>query len=240
MTYSSEVLADSPIAYWRLGETSGTSAADSSGNARHATYTSSPTLGVTGLLSGDADKAVQLAADNLNCVAIASAAWMDVSTISVECLVKFTSAVDATNGDAIVTRWMSGGFDWYVYRDTAGKFAAQLSNAAGATKTLVSSATLTTGTAYHVAMTYDGATMTLYVDGVSVGSLGSMGGGIWAGARPIEIGRAYQTSSYVGGAVIDEVAIYGGALSAARVAAHHAAVTGSSTVTGTLAAVLPW
>ena len=35
-SYSQEVLADSPLAYWRLGEASGTTAADASGNNRRA------------------------------------------------------------------------------------------------------------------------------------------------------------------------------------------------------------
>ena len=51
MSYSSEVLTDSPLLYWRFEETSGTSAADSSGNGKTGTYVSSPTLGATGLIS---------------------------------------------------------------------------------------------------------------------------------------------------------------------------------------------
>lgn len=38
MSYDSEVAADSPAIYWKLQETSGTTATDSSGNARHGTY----------------------------------------------------------------------------------------------------------------------------------------------------------------------------------------------------------
>lgn len=38
MSYDSEVAADSPAVYWKLQETSGTSATDSSGNARTGTY----------------------------------------------------------------------------------------------------------------------------------------------------------------------------------------------------------
>lgn len=38
MSYDSEVAADSPAIYWKLQETSGTSATDSSGNARTGTY----------------------------------------------------------------------------------------------------------------------------------------------------------------------------------------------------------
>lgn len=38
MSYDTEVLADSPSLYWKLQDTSGTTATDSSGNARHGTY----------------------------------------------------------------------------------------------------------------------------------------------------------------------------------------------------------
>lgn len=38
MSYDSEVAADSPALYWKLQETSGTSAADASGNSRAGTY----------------------------------------------------------------------------------------------------------------------------------------------------------------------------------------------------------
>lgn len=47
MAYSDEVLADSPFAYWRLDETSGTVAADATTNAADGTYVDTPTLGQT-------------------------------------------------------------------------------------------------------------------------------------------------------------------------------------------------
>ena len=50
--YSASVLADAPAAYWRLGEASGTSAADASGNGRAGSYLNTPTLGRPGALSG--------------------------------------------------------------------------------------------------------------------------------------------------------------------------------------------
>lgn len=58
--YRAEVLSDSPIAYWRLNELSGLTAADSSGNGHNATYLNGITLGVPGLLAGDPDTAVEL------------------------------------------------------------------------------------------------------------------------------------------------------------------------------------
>ena len=47
MSYASEVLADSPIIYLKLDETSGTVAHDSSGNGHHFTYNAGATLGAT-------------------------------------------------------------------------------------------------------------------------------------------------------------------------------------------------
>lgn len=50
--YSAEVLADSPVGYWKLDETSGTSAADSSGSAFNGTYTGGVTLNQAAALKG--------------------------------------------------------------------------------------------------------------------------------------------------------------------------------------------
>lgn len=50
--YRTEVLTDSPLAYLRLGEASGTTAADEQG-AHAGTYTNTPTLGATGAVVGN-------------------------------------------------------------------------------------------------------------------------------------------------------------------------------------------
>ena len=50
MTYTGEVLADSPLAYWTLSDAVGsTLAADSSGGGHPLTYFAGPTLGGVGL-----------------------------------------------------------------------------------------------------------------------------------------------------------------------------------------------
>ncbi len=46
--YATAVLANSPYAYYRLGESSGTPVADSSGNSHGGSYVNSPTLSVAG------------------------------------------------------------------------------------------------------------------------------------------------------------------------------------------------
>jgi hypothetical protein len=56
--YSAVILGDHPIIYYRLGELSGTTAFDSSGNSRDATYVNGPRLARPGAIRGDTDTAV--------------------------------------------------------------------------------------------------------------------------------------------------------------------------------------
>jgi hypothetical protein len=57
-TYSSVVLAKGPVGYWRLGEASGPTAADASGNGYDGTYFGTPTFGQLGAIANDSDTAV--------------------------------------------------------------------------------------------------------------------------------------------------------------------------------------
>lgn len=51
-SYRAEVMADNPVGYWRLGETSGFSAADDSGNSHPGSYSpAGVTFGVAGLIA---------------------------------------------------------------------------------------------------------------------------------------------------------------------------------------------
>jgi hypothetical protein len=59
MGYATDILALSPLAYWRVGETSGTGAADSSGHGYGGTYVATGlTLGVTGAIPSDTDTGI--------------------------------------------------------------------------------------------------------------------------------------------------------------------------------------
>src|SRR5687768_14662270 len=62
--YSMTVLADAPVAYWRLGEASGPFAFDATGHGHTGTYMMSPGLGTPGAIAGDSDTAVRF--DGIN------------------------------------------------------------------------------------------------------------------------------------------------------------------------------
>ena len=57
ITYANAVLADNPIGYWRLGESSGTTALNSSAFGRNGTYNGGVTLGLPGAIPADSNTA---------------------------------------------------------------------------------------------------------------------------------------------------------------------------------------
>ncbi|MCJ7692985.1 MAG: hypothetical protein MUO22_06170, partial [Sedimentisphaerales bacterium] len=61
--YVDVVDALNPLGYWRLGESSGTTATDRAGSY-NGTYSGGVTLGTTGALSGDSDTAASFDGSN--------------------------------------------------------------------------------------------------------------------------------------------------------------------------------
>jgi hypothetical protein len=74
--YKTEVLALGPVGYWRLGEASGTNAADEL-STNDGTYTNTPTLGQVGSLALDTDTAVLFASASSEYVTMGDIALFD-------------------------------------------------------------------------------------------------------------------------------------------------------------------
>ena len=66
--YSSVILGQNPVAYYRLGESSGTVAYDSSGNFDNATLSGNITLGAPGALGNDSNTAYQFSGGSISAV----------------------------------------------------------------------------------------------------------------------------------------------------------------------------
>lgn len=92
-TYKWAMLNLNPLAYWRLGEPSGTNAADASGNGHTGTFAGTPILGAAGLLAGDTDTAVGMSAGNY-LGAIDNTAFRLTSAFSVVAWLKTSSATE--------------------------------------------------------------------------------------------------------------------------------------------------
>jgi concanavalin A-like lectin/glucanase superfamily protein len=211
--YYGEVMADSPVGYWRLGEIAGrTPLAFDSKNTNHGTYSFSPTLGASGALMDSANTAVTF--DGVDdYVQVPDANVLDTGdTFTLEAWVKrgTTGVASQTIFDkqssAYVLRFMS---DNKLYLRKSG------------TGDIVASTSAVTDTAnwHHVTATKSGATVKLYVDGQDVtGTVSNQT--ISNNAQPLWVGKESGTSF---NGTIDDAAVYPTALSLSRVQAHYEA-----------------
>lgn len=223
--YANAVLADSPLLYLRMNESSGTTAFDSSGNGRDATHTSVG-LSATGLLVADSDKAASYNGSSSH-TDITGAAWMQVPNFTVECMVA-TSV--ATGSQMLIERDGSNSqrhFQTYIGSGKPGFLVFK--NDTPVYNVIDSTTSIADGKPHHLAFTYDGATQKIYIDGqlnLSAAYAGPSNSGVTTrftiGAYSVDNLGSWQ--NYVNGS-IDEVAYYGSALSAVRIAEHYAAST---------------
>jgi hypothetical protein len=213
--YDAEVLADSPLVYLKLDETSGTTAADSSGNSHDFTITGSPTLGSTKVCpTGTAS--YSFPGNVANYLIATGAAWMSVSSFTFEAWIRLTNT---TGRQCIIshdnTTTSNRGPSWYVNSGKLSLFWAADN---------FSTTTLSANTDYHVAATYDGTNIRHYINGALDATNGRSG----------QLNPAYDlivAASHAGGSSlsfpfngrIDNIAYYGSKLSDARIAAHYAA-----------------
>lgn len=239
MSYASEVLADAPDAFWRLAETSGTTAADSSGNGHDGTYGGNFTLAQPSLLTvpapGDYSVATTYSSPQSGGVTVPAATWMNpTDAMSVECLVKATQAGVVVLGRADTNFSFSSNYwSYFIAFQANGRLEVGVQPASGA-MVYGSSANgaWTLNQIHHVALTVGAGTIRAYIDGVQTHTL-TFGANLIAnpGAIDLKLGRTYYQPSGLRGN-IEGVALYKTTLTAARVAAHSAAAK-STTSTGT-------
>lgn len=210
MTYENLILSDNPIAYWRFGESSGTTAADSSGNGLSGVYTNSPTLGAAGALTANSNTAVTLAGSP-QYIGVSDNDLLDPGdTFTVECWVKTSTFTEA--------------YHVLLCKNTNGVFLALNTDRTitlhkhGVAAIVTSTTTITSGAWNHIVCTKSGSTVRLYLNGADVtGTVSNQT--IEANANEIRIGSNFGSQYLVGS--IDEVAIYAAALSLDRVLAHY-------------------
>jgi hypothetical protein len=215
-TYSDAILQDQPLGYWRLDEASGPLAYDSSGHHHDCTYLGNFQYRVPGALPDDG--AVMFMADGVQCDNT-SFGFAGRAPFSLEAWVRSTSKDKPYQ--RILAKELSSpdrrGYTLYV--NNGSVFFERW---AAGTEICEADRPLTADAFNHVVATFDGANISIYVNGA-----------MWTNAcspvnlvttdLPFTIGdesdRAY--GGFVG--TLDEAVVYGYALPAARVAAHLAA-----------------
>jgi hypothetical protein len=206
VTYFGEVMRDAPLAYWRLGETSGTTAADASANGRHGAWSGAPALGQSGALNSDAAARAALldgVDDHVDLPALPPLG----DSLTIEFWFR-----PLAGGDAVQCIFGQADGSLAVLFKSTGVLSVYY---AGADH--LSGAPIAYDTWHHVAVAIDGGAGTFYVDGAAAGSFASFPSGF----VPDRIGADAAGDRYKG--YLAEVALYGAGLGAERVAAHYAA-----------------
>jgi hypothetical protein len=217
--YRAAVLADTPLAYWRLDETSGTVAHDATGHGHDGTYVGTFTLGQTGALAGDADTAVGLDGVSGHVDVGLAFDFSPSLPFTFEAWVKLTT-IDTTYRHVVTNmQYGVGGMPftgtYIVYVQSADKLGLERWSS-GTTELAVESPTFTATNVWaYVVGTFDGTTGTLYVNGIAQAAASSLAGTTASGVDVVWGDLLAGT--------LDEAAVYDHALPQARVTAHYAA-----------------
>jgi hypothetical protein len=223
------VVSDGPRAYWRLGETSGTTAADALG-AVPGTYQGGVVLGVAGALAGDANTATRFDGGNDKVTMRDPASGsLDFGTgdFTVEAWVRAT----ANDERAIVSKrsYTVGEPYWQatVTDDGSQTGRVRVNTFDGVTSRQVygPAVRIDDGAWHHVVLAFDrDAGVAIYVDGTMATTSATLPGDV-GNTGELLVGKSPGYSYFKGD--LDEVAVYASLLSTAQVQAHFAAGRGS-------------
>jgi hypothetical protein len=217
--YSNAILADGPVGYWRLGEKSGTTASDAAG-ANIGTYRNGALLGQPSLLPGDsANTSVRFDGGNDYVDIPSSAALSPTAKVSLEAWIKPIALPSTGSFVSVASKPES-----YSLQFNGPRLEFTIMQSGTRRRLQAPAGAIVTGQAYHVVGTYDGSTQRLYVNGAEVAHA-PLTGAVTANSNALDI-ASWSGGSEPFNGTIDEVAVYAGALSAARVGVHYQAGSG--------------
>ncbi|WP_348770178.1 PKD domain-containing protein, partial [Arthrobacter sp. E3] len=216
--YGAAVYDSNPTLYYRLGDTTGTTAADSSPAGASGSYVGGVTKGAPGAIAGTTDGAAVF--NGSNGFVASQKSFVNPTVYSLEVWFKTTT----TRGGKLIgfgdkATGNSSSYDRHVYMQNDGTlvFGAYT----GVQNVITSPNAYNDGGWHHVVATQSSAGMVMYVDGVSVGTNPQTAAqsytGYWRIGGDVTWG---STSNYFAG-TIDEAAVYPAALTAAQVANHY-------------------
>src|SRR5437016_3630026 len=230
--YAPAVLADSPTGFWRLAETSGTTAADATGHGNVLTYSGGYTVGAAGSIVGDSSTAVQFngstATANRTSSPVTSTtnwsveAWVNPASINQAGVMLYNGKEDTADG----------GYGFAISASTGlTTSGSELVGAVNGAAIDSGYAFTNANTWYDVVMTRDTSTIRFYVNGritskTSTTAPTAPSGRFSLGSGVNSSGSVVQPFN----GVIDDAAIYPIALSAGRIADRYQ--EGSETIGG--------
>jgi len=226
INFATEVLADGPIGYWRLGEApASTTAADASGNANNGTYSGGITLGQPGFHGGDTAALFDGATGR---IAVPDSNSLNPPNITMEAKVRWDGPNDLQQ--RILEKSSFAELAQYglsILPD--GHVQVEIRTSAATTSVNVQSIGVAAqGAETHIVATYDGSVIRIYLNGVLDPSETAAPGSI--SPKPPDPTNPLASGVGIGNQIdrdrpfkglIDEVALYPAALSPARILAHY-------------------
>jgi hypothetical protein len=199
-----------PVLALAFDEAAGTTATDASGHGNNGTLT-----GATRTTAGKFGGALSFNGVS-DTVTVADTDSLDLtSEMTLEAWVKPSAA---GNWRTAILKETAAGLAYALYASTDASTPAAYVNLGGALdQSAAGAAALSTTDWTHLAATYDGATVRLYVNGALAGSA-SLSGALTTSAGALRIGGNSVWGEFFAG-LIDEVRVYNRALSAAEIAA---------------------
>jgi hypothetical protein len=196
------------VASYGFNAGSGTSAADSSGNANTGTLSNATWAGAA---AGKYGNALSFNGTNAR-VNVSDSNSLDLTSgMTLEGWVKPNVV---TSYRTLVVKERPGDLAYGLYANVAAN-RPEAQVAAGGQRVLAGTSAIPANTWTHLAATYDGSTLRIYVNGTQVSSLAATGT-ITTSTSPLRIGGNAIWSEWFNG-LIDEVRVYNRALSAAEI-----------------------
>lgn len=215
--YGASVFSLNPDLYWRLGESTGSTAADSGPLRNGGVYSGGVTKGASGAISGLANTAatfngsnglVASAATFSNPTTYSEELWFRTTTTSGGKLIGFGNANSGT----------SSNYDRHVYMNSAGQLTFGVWT--GQENTTTTTGSYNDGAWHHLVATQSSAGMRLYVDGQLRGSHAQTAAQDYTGYWRVGGDTAWGGVQPWFAGTIDEVAVYPVALTPQQVTQH--------------------
>ncbi len=227
--YFATVMADEPLAYWRLGEANGPTVVDASGNGHNGTADAGVQFNRQGLIAGGGDGALNTVGNSRVTVSAFEKFPPGSTGFTTEYWIKLNAPPTGFN-NIVGDGESSGDFYMMNYLTGSGQIRPHFSFAN--TPVSIDSVTqLAVGQTYHVVTTWDinTGTTNIYING-QLDITGSTSTNVPDNTNNVMyLGKDNREPG--GDFDLDEVAFYARALSAAEVAEHFSAGAGTSFTT---------
>jgi hypothetical protein len=217
--YPATILADGAVGYWRLNETAGTTAVDSTASPANGSYTGGVTLGQSGAITNPTDSAVNFDGSSAY-VQVGKVAKLNATTrTTLEAWIYPTGVGSGESEGGIIIN-KEGEYQVARFRDGSIQWAFANRNPGWAWHNTGYVAPLNQWT--YLAVVYNNGVVSTYANGALVDTYNGSGAiGILAqGTNDFRIGGRENFSQYFQGK-LHEVAVYATPLTAAQIQNHY-------------------